>query len=115
VTHCSETSIITRRYITEDSSHHLELVCNSRVAFLKSFSNYRPKTKLCLRFSSHIFPSCLAYVLSEHPDGLQFSSLYGEMEESNTSMPGHWPLGLRHELSSPARTLRSWVRIPLEA
>jgi hypothetical protein len=25
-----------------------------------------------------------------------------------------WPLGLRHELSSPARTLGSWVRIPLE-
>jgi hypothetical protein len=26
-----------------------------------------------------------------------------------------WPRGLRHELSSPAPTLRSWVRIPLEA
>jgi hypothetical protein len=26
-----------------------------------------------------------------------------------------WPRGLRHELSSPARTLRSWARIPLEA
>jgi hypothetical protein len=26
-----------------------------------------------------------------------------------------WPHGLRHEPSSPARTLRSWVRIPLEA
>jgi hypothetical protein len=26
-----------------------------------------------------------------------------------------WPRGLRHELSSPARTLRLWVRIPLEA
>jgi hypothetical protein len=25
-----------------------------------------------------------------------------------------WPRGLRHELSSPARTLGSWVRIPLE-
>jgi hypothetical protein len=25
------------------------------------------------------------------------------------------PPGLRHELSSPAQTLRSWVRIPLEA
>jgi hypothetical protein len=24
-----------------------------------------------------------------------------------------WPRGLRHELSSPAPTLRSWVRIPL--
>jgi hypothetical protein len=26
-----------------------------------------------------------------------------------------WPCGLRHEMSSPARTLGSWVRIPLEA
>jgi ABC-type xylose transport system permease subunit len=26
-----------------------------------------------------------------------------------------WPCGLRHELSSLARTLRSWVRIPLKA
>jgi hypothetical protein len=31
----------------------------------------------------------------------------------------HWrsqcPRGLRHELSSPARTLGSWVKIPLKA
>jgi hypothetical protein len=27
---------------------------------------------------------------------------------------GHWPRGLRHELSSSARTLGSWVRIPLK-
>jgi hypothetical protein len=26
-----------------------------------------------------------------------------------------WPRGLRHELSSPDRTLGSWVRIPLKA
>jgi hypothetical protein len=26
-----------------------------------------------------------------------------------------WPRGLRHEPSSPAQTLRSWVRIQLEA
>jgi hypothetical protein len=26
-----------------------------------------------------------------------------------------WPRGLRHEPFSPARTLGSWVRIPLEA
>jgi hypothetical protein len=25
------------------------------------------------------------------------------------------PRGLRHELSSPAQTLESWVRIPLES
>jgi hypothetical protein len=26
-----------------------------------------------------------------------------------------WPRGIRHELSSPARTLGSWIRIPLKA
>jgi hypothetical protein len=26
-----------------------------------------------------------------------------------------WPRSLRHELSSPARTLGTWVRIPLKA
>jgi hypothetical protein len=29
--------------------------------------------------------------------------------------PSQWSRGLRHEPSSPARTRRSWVRIPLEA
>jgi hypothetical protein len=29
--------------------------------------------------------------------------------------PPQWPRGLRHEPSSPGRTLGSWVRIPLEA
>jgi hypothetical protein len=29
--------------------------------------------------------------------------------------PSQWSRGLRHESSSPARTLRSWVRIPLKA
>jgi hypothetical protein len=31
------------------------------------------------------------------------------------SCPSQWPRGLRHELSSLARTLGSWVRIPLKA
>jgi hypothetical protein len=26
-----------------------------------------------------------------------------------------WPRGLKHEISSPARMLGSWVRIPLKA
>jgi hypothetical protein len=26
-----------------------------------------------------------------------------------------WPRGIRHEMSSPAQTLGSWVRIPLKA
>jgi hypothetical protein len=32
-----------------------------------------------------------------------------------TLCKSHWPRGLMHELSSPARTLGSWVRISLEA
>jgi hypothetical protein len=32
-----------------------------------------------------------------------------------TECRSQWPPGLRHKLSSPAQTLGSWVRIPLEA
>jgi hypothetical protein len=32
----------------------------------------------------------------------------------NASRRSQWPCDLRHELSSSARTLESWVRIPLE-
>jgi hypothetical protein len=31
----------------------------------------------------------------------------------SSSSSSQWPAGLRHELFSPAPTLRSWVRIPL--
>jgi hypothetical protein len=34
---------------------------------------------------------------------------------SSKSCRSEWPHGLRHELSSLARTLGSWVRIPVEA
>jgi hypothetical protein len=40
------------------------------------------------------------------PLSCKFSGLYGETQ---------WPRGLRHELSSLARPLGSWVRIPLRA
>jgi hypothetical protein len=33
----------------------------------------------------------------------------------NDNCRAQWRRGLRHELSSPAQTLGSWVRIPLEA
>jgi hypothetical protein len=32
-----------------------------------------------------------------------------------TEGQSQWSRGLRHELSSHARTLRSWIRIPLKA
>jgi hypothetical protein len=32
----------------------------------------------------------------------------------DSKMIDQWPLGLKHELSSSARTLVSWARIPLE-
>jgi hypothetical protein len=35
--------------------------------------------------------------------------------EESTKSRSQWPRGLRHEPSSPAQTLGSWVRIPLEA
>jgi hypothetical protein len=38
-----------------------------------------------------------------------FSKIY-----YNETFPSQWPRGLRHEPSSPARTLGSWVRITLE-
>jgi hypothetical protein len=32
----------------------------------------------------------------------------------NTNSPSQWPRGLRHDMFSFARTLGSWVRIPVE-
>jgi hypothetical protein len=37
------------------------------------------------------------------------------MQLSTFRSQSQWPRGLRQEMSSPARTLGSWVRIPLEA
>jgi hypothetical protein len=37
------------------------------------------------------------------------------IHDSRIGCRSQWPRGLRHELSSPLPTLRSWVRIPLEA
>jgi hypothetical protein len=45
--------------------------------------------------------------------------IYGLFNDTTNSwnymMSITWPRGLRHELSSLARTLRSWVRIPFKA
>jgi hypothetical protein len=35
-------------------------------------------------------------------------------QEQSSEGRSQWPRDLRHELSSPALTLRSWGRIPLE-
>jgi hypothetical protein len=42
----------------------------------------------------------------------KFQELYGIKKFTSKSK---WPRGLRHELSSPARTMGSGVRIPLKA
>jgi hypothetical protein len=42
-------------------------------------------------------------------DACKYTNVRKEMFRSQ------WPRGLRHEMCSPARTLGSWVRIPLEA
>jgi hypothetical protein len=49
------------------------------------------------------------FVVGKVALGLDFSEYFGFPCRSQ------WPRGLRHEPSSPSRTLRSWVRIPLEA
>jgi hypothetical protein len=40
---------------------------------------------------------------------------YSLLNKNSVTSWSQWPRGLRHELSSPARTPGSWVRIPLEA
>jgi hypothetical protein len=50
----------------------------------------------------HIIPPC-------------FSKIYFNIFRPPRSCRTQWPRGLWHELSSHARTLGSWVRIPLEA
>jgi hypothetical protein len=47
-------------------------------------------------------------------DELQFRSLVFNCDICDFGR-STWPRGLRHKLSSPARTLGSWVRIPLKA
>jgi hypothetical protein len=44
-----------------------------------------------------------------------FHVLVQDMLHSFFTCLSEWPRGLRHESSSPTRTLGSWVRIPLEA
>jgi hypothetical protein len=41
------------------------------------------------------------------------SDFYGTRYAINPCCRSQWSSGLRHELFSPAPTLRSWVRIPL--
>jgi hypothetical protein len=51
----------------------------------------------------------LGQVLSEY-FGLPCQSSFNQLLQSRSD----WPRGLRHEMSSLARTLGSWVRIPLK-
>jgi hypothetical protein len=44
-----------------------------------------------------------------------WSLLAGLLMSKGSGSRSQWLLGLRYELCSPARTLGSWVRIPLEA
>jgi hypothetical protein len=56
------------------------------------------------------------------PKKCRFRWLTWQLQNHHCFQPGRcafcesqWPRGLRHELSSPAQTLGSWVRIPLKA
>jgi hypothetical protein len=46
---------------------------------------------------------------------IRFAIIHVSIYNKWTSSRPQWPRGLRHELSSPAQTLGSWIRIPLEA
>jgi hypothetical protein len=68
-------------------------------------------TNLARAVSKEIYYKCLgekAQILGTIKDGV--SNLYYSVNTCRL----HWPPGLRHELSSPAQTLGSWVRSPLK-
>jgi hypothetical protein len=64
-----------------------------------------PQTFLMIHFNISVY----AYIFQEASFLHVFHLVYCTCRRSQ------WPRGLRHELSSPAQTLGSWVRIPPEA
>jgi hypothetical protein len=73
-------------------------------------TSYNAKTLLCqisiVWFQKHQGRSSFNFAAKERT----IFSVYWK-----SSCRSQWPRGLRHELSSPARTLGSWVRIQLKA
>jgi hypothetical protein len=74
----------------------------------------------CRRLFNYV-PLIAFYVWKvPRPISLPFFQLYIFVTETiaisiSFERQSEWPRGLRHELSPPAQTLGSWVRIPLKA
>jgi hypothetical protein len=79
---------------------------------MKPASAVRIKTVLvCSRPSTS--PDYFLFSVFVAPSKLPTSTAALIFASLNNKRRSQWPRGLSHELSSPAPTLRSWVRIPL--
>jgi hypothetical protein len=77
---------------------------------LMSLLPVRRYTSMYLPFILYIF-EIVIYLVHAYVSRKRFSSIsYG----NSALCRSQWPSGLRHEISSPAQTLGSWVWIPLE-
>jgi hypothetical protein len=65
--------------------------------------------QLQFKTNGFLIPLVQYLILNSSPNDLQNNRILGSNGRSQ------WPLGLRHEPSPPAQTLRSLVRIPHEA
>jgi hypothetical protein len=74
----------------------------------RASETYR-KLYIMSRVLSGALASCLGYLL-------EFTTTEACLQQAICNCyRSQWPRALRHELPSPARTLGSWVRIPLKA
>jgi hypothetical protein len=86
----------------------MEKICSSEtsVDFQRPTRRYIPEYSI---LHSHLCENLKSYITGiSYYDGIRNQYRIGLRGRSR------WPRGLRHELSSPARTLGSWVRTPLE-
>jgi hypothetical protein len=88
----------------------------SRFSFIGAFLNYALRLSICV---VHFLKSTRINTCKDNFDRLQEDSLHNLSSKitvtDHESGRSQWPRALRHELYSLARTLRSWVRIPLKA
>jgi hypothetical protein len=113
-------------------SFSLEILTNRDTQHVHHFELYFRQTKKNLRTVSQcrsvLAVTLLTYIWEVHGSNLvhdtscndwdlsRFSSVpLTESRGSSLKCRSQWPCGLRHELSSAAQTLGSWVRIRLEA
>jgi hypothetical protein len=98
------------------------------VTYTSFFSVLTPPTPNYITFQiSHICVSKMRITKERHAELQQQKSCSNDSLKTSDNKPfflqrsdifkcrSQWPRSLRHEPSSPARTLGSWVLIPLEA